>query len=59
MRAVEFERFLKAVLELRGFRVVLTRITGDQGVDLVVTREGRIAVQAKGHTGRVGNDAVQ
>jgi restriction system protein len=43
-----------------GFSVRKTKVTGDQGVDLIVEGEGRlIAVQAKGYTGSVGNKAVQ
>ena len=45
-----------------GYRVELTKASGDQGVDLIVTRNGqRIAIQAKGYSesNRVTNSAVQ
>jgi HJR/Mrr/RecB family endonuclease len=60
MRGVEFEHFLARVFEMLGYQVELTKVSGDQGADLVVTGKGkRIAVQAKGFAGSVGNDAVQ
>jgi len=56
-----FENFLAEVFEHCGYAVELTGRTGDQGVDLVVSREGKcVAVQAKGYIGHsVGNEAVQ
>ncbi len=61
MTGYEFERFLADVFRERGYGVELMGRSGDQGVDLVVTRGGdRIAIQAKGYTaGNVGNKAVQ
>jgi len=61
LRAGDFEHFLAQVFEERGFSVQLTGKSGDQGVDLIVTRpDARIAIQAKGYPGStVGNDAVQ
>jgi HJR/Mrr/RecB family endonuclease len=62
----EFERHLAEAFRLHGYHVTLTGQSGDQGVDLIVTRGGggnaggrRIAVQAKCYAGSVGNDAVQ
>jgi hypothetical protein len=60
LRGVPFEDFLADVFEELGYSVETTKTSGDQGVDLVVTGKGRrIAVQAKGYTGSVGNKAVQ
>jgi hypothetical protein len=60
LRGVPFENFLAEVFEELGYSVELTKASGDQGVDLVVTGKGRrIAVQAKGYAGSVGNKAVQ
>jgi restriction system protein len=43
-----------------GFAVQATKRTGDHGVDLLLTGDGRrIAVQAKGYVSSVGVDAVQ
>lgn len=59
-RSVEFEQFLKRVFCELGYEVEVTRVTGDQGVDLIVKCRGRrIAVQVKGYTDAVSNAAVQ
>jgi len=60
LRAAEWEGFLKLVFTELGYQVELTGMSGDQGVDLVLRREGRkIAVQAKGYAGGVPNSSVQ
>jgi Restriction endonuclease len=60
LRGIPFEEFLARIFRSLGYQVQLTKTTGDQGVDLIVTRNGRrIAVQAKGYDGSVGNDSVQ
>ena len=60
LRGVPFEQFLERVFQLHGYEVQSTKASGDQGVDLIVTGKGRrIAVQAKGYDGSVGNKAVQ
>jgi restriction endonuclease Mrr len=60
MRSVEFEEFLREVFEAHGDTVETTRVSGDQGVDLIVRRRGRrLAVQVKGYFNSVGNGAVQ
>lgn len=61
MRGVEFENFLAAIFREWGYTVRTTPVTGDQGVDLVIERNGRsIAIQAKGYpNSTVGNSAVQ
>jgi restriction system protein len=57
---IEFERFLKTLFERMGYGVASTKITGDQGADLIVTKDGeRIVVQAKRSAAKVGNRAVQ
>ena len=59
MRGKDFEGFLTRAFEMLGYRVELTKVTADQGVDLVVTGNGkRVAVQAKGYADSVGNHAV-
>ena len=43
-----------------GYKIVHTKLSGDQGADLVVERFGeKTAVQAKCYSGAVGNKAVQ
>jgi len=61
MTGANFENFLIKVFEERGYFVERTGRVGDQGVDLIVDREGsRVAIQAKGYPGtQVGNAAVQ
>jgi restriction system protein len=60
LRGVDFEQFLSHVFEMLGYHVQLTKASGDQGADLLVTGKGaRIAVQAKGYADSVGNGAVQ
>ncbi|MBC7352201.1 MAG: restriction endonuclease [Thermogutta sp.] len=60
LRGEMFERFLMQVLNELGYRVHHTGKSGDQGVDIICERDGyRVAVQVKGYTHSVGNDAVQ
>ena len=49
------------MLQDNGFREIeLTRASGDQGVDILATRNGkRYAIQCKNYEGTVGNFAVQ
>jgi restriction system protein len=55
-----FERYLKTILQARGYGVSLTKASGDYGADLVLTNEGaRIVVQAKRYKNKVGVKAVQ
>ena len=55
-----WEGYLEQIFLKHGYKVERTKVTGDQGVDLIVS-QGRIrlAVQAKGYAGSVGNKAVQ
>ncbi len=60
LRGVPLEEFLQRVFENAGYLVELTKASGDQGVDLLLTRSNeRIAVQVKGYVSSVGNAAVQ
>lgn len=59
MGGIDFERYLKRLLESQGYRVSMTPASGDFGVDLVATRNSdRIAVQAKRHSGKVSRHAI-
>lgn len=59
-RGVEFESFLEMVFDELGYVVQTTKVTGDQGADLIVTyRNKRIAIQVKGYADSVSNSAVQ
>jgi len=60
LRGIPFEKFLAQIFSVLGYTVEITKSSGDDGVDLVVTGPGRrIAVQAKGYEGRVGKSPVQ
>jgi restriction system protein len=60
MTGEEFEKYLKARYELKGYRVTLTPKSGDYGADLICRKGGeRLAVQAKRYKGKVGVAAVQ
>lgn len=56
----EFEAFLKELFLKMGYEVEQTRLSGDQGADLVVVKLGeKTVVQAKRFMAKVGNKAVQ
>src|SRR5215212_700174 len=60
MDGTQFENFMANVLAEKGYQVQTTPKSGDQGVDLLLTMDGRkVAVQLKRYTGAVGNAAVQ
>jgi restriction system protein len=60
LSGIEFEQFLERVFLELGFITATTKASGDQGADLILTSGSvKIAVQAKGYTGSVGNDAVK
>src|SRR5205807_10508346 len=60
MSGAEFERFVGRLYTRLGYGVSLTPSGADQGVDLILSKDGhKIAVQAKRWTGVVGNKAVQ
>ncbi len=56
----EFEEFLRVLFDKMGFTTETTKLSGDQGADLIIKRFGRTtAVQAKRYTGKVSNKAIQ
>jgi Restriction endonuclease len=61
LQSITFENFLAEVFREWGYHVETTKASGDQGVDLIITKNGvRTAVQAKGYmSSTVGNDAIQ
>jgi len=60
LRGYEFEAYLSRVLQNLGYEVTQHGGSGDQGVDLLAVKNGgRIAIQAKGYGGSVGNSAIQ
>jgi hypothetical protein len=60
MSGTDFEHYMAEVFRDQGYEVELTPQSGDQGVDLLLKKQGlRIAVQLKRYQGAVGNKAVQ
>ncbi len=60
LNGYEFEDFLKNLFSKMGYQVEQTRLSGDQGADLVVVKFGKkTVIQAKRFGGKVGNKAVQ
>lgn len=56
----DYEDAVKILLENAGYEVRKTPVTGDQGVDLIVTHnDKKCAIQCKFYSGSVGNKAVQ
>ena len=60
LRGIPFEEFLTEILIVNGYACETTRKSGDQGVDIIASKsQRRIAIQAKGYEGTVGNGAIQ
>lgn len=60
MKGDVFEKYLKALLKKRGYKVDTTSFTGDYGADLVLSNnDDKIVVQAKRYSSKVGIKAVQ
>ncbi|HVS89939.1 MAG TPA: restriction endonuclease [Candidatus Acidoferrum sp.] len=60
LAGVEFENYIAKILHSNGYDVRGTPVTGDQGADLIATKNGKkVVIQAKGYQGVVGNKAVQ
>jgi HJR/Mrr/RecB family endonuclease len=56
----EFEKYLEKFFSLKGYTVVKTPKSGDQGADLIISKNGiKTVVQAKKHSGKITNKAVQ
>lgn len=57
---LDYERYCSARLASAGWGCSLTKGSGDQGVDIIAKKDGRIlVVQCKKYSGTVGNGAVQ
>ena len=60
MSGDEYENYCKYILKKRGWIVELTPKSGDQGVDLIATKEYlKVCIQCKRYSKPVGNKAVQ
>ena len=57
---LEFERHVAEYYRRSGFRVTLTKQSGDQGIDVIAEgKGGRVGIQVKRYLDGVGNGAVQ
>jgi HJR/Mrr/RecB family endonuclease len=59
MTGEEFEYFLKDLFVSLGYEAEVTRLSGDQGADLIVEKDNRIVIQAKRYSNKVNNSAIQ
>jgi restriction system protein len=60
MSGVEFEDYVARVVRSCGVPVIMTSITGDWGVDIIVGRRpNRLAIQCKRQARPVGTSAIQ
>jgi restriction system protein len=60
MSGVEFEDYVAARLRAAGYRVGVTKATGDFGVDLIAVKgKDRVAIQCKRYGRSIGPAAVQ
>ncbi|KPK99322.1 MAG: hypothetical protein AMJ91_08200 [candidate division Zixibacteria bacterium SM23_73_3] len=60
MTGYEFEHFLKTLFGKMGYRVEHTKLSGDQGADLIISKLGeKIVVQAKRQSAKINNKAIQ
>lgn len=60
MNGAEFEEFVCLLFKNMGYASKVTQQSGDQGIDVVATRNGtKIGIQAKCYSNTVGNSAVQ
>lgn len=59
MSGVEFEEFVGKIFVKLGYTTEITKASGDQGVDLIAKKDGKVlAIQAKCYSGVVGNHAI-
>jgi hypothetical protein len=65
MSGVEFEQYVQDLLQLKGWRVDTTPVTGDGGIDLIASRNDELGVEAvlfiqcKNHSRAVGVDIIR
>lgn len=60
LRGTEFERALARLYRRMGYSVRQTKASGDEGIDLILSQEGKTTVvQCKGHEKPVGVGAVR
>lgn len=56
----QFEDYLKELFAILGYQVIRTKLSGDQGADLIIDKDNiKTVVQAKKYSGAVSNSAIQ
>ncbi|MCM2287113.1 MAG: restriction endonuclease [Desulfobacula sp.] len=56
----QFENYLKELFLSLGYQVIRTKLSRDQGADLIIKKDDeKTVVQAKKYSGQVGNKAIQ
>ncbi len=59
MSGIEFETFISKLFKKLGFETEITKASGDQGIDVLATKNDTIiAIQTKCYNGVVGNHAI-
>ncbi|WFB59684.1 restriction endonuclease [Paenibacillus sp. BR1-192] len=60
MSGRQFEEFLCNIFAGMGYKCTLTKLSGDQGIDIILEKNGyKIGVQSKCYSTAVGNKAIQ
>ena len=60
LNGYEYEHYVASLLSIDGWEAKVTSGSGDQGVDIIVSKNGtKIAVQCKKYSSPVGNKSVQ
>ena len=60
LNGYEFEGYLKELFNRLGYITIQTSLSGDQGADLIISKDGeKTVVQAKKYAEKVSNKAVQ
>jgi SNF2 family DNA or RNA helicase len=65
MSGIEFEEYIKSLLQRKGWGVETTPVTGDGGIDLIANRddefgvEARLYIQCKNHNRPIGVDVIR
>lgn len=60
MTGYEFENFIAELFSKTGYQTEVTKASGDQGIDVIVSKNGiKIGIQTKCYSGVVSNRAIQ
>ncbi|NPE31635.1 restriction endonuclease [Methanococcoides sp. SA1] len=60
MNGYDFEKFVGKIYSKNGYHVKQTSLSGDQGADLIITKNGdRTSIQTKRSASKISNSAIQ